>query len=747
MKIWKRRLIALLGAMATIATSAAIGVTGVGVAQADTLEWTGKNTYLSYRFDGSPMRIGVLNKDSQGRKYYCIEAGAPANHDVNNVVALPDSFEARRVSWLMGRYSDSDQRTQAAIGVLAHDYFDHNPAIWGQHKAVIMGQYSDLGGRVDELWNESGRNVPAGADVQQSYLQGIRKGSVKVAIEDTAGSPIAGVTFHVRLSGPAVFDNGSDEVSGVSDSQPIALGWKATGKGDVTAFVTYDRKTLDMVYSGQDYARIGNDERTDAGTIEFKVRKDFKPDILSSVDAKVVNDGQPVSDDLTSTLVGDDNYWVPDMKLTASGWYFAGLRPDQLHGEVTAAQGPNASSVFLNRLAASGYEPVAYGRAEFDRPGQTVRVTATTTADGSQQYRAPAGGFGTWVWAFERDKQSDEAKEYLIGDSVSSFLEPNETNSNRFRVEVQSSVTEHSASIGAELSDTISVSGFPEDHGDFQGNQNYGFKPDQPLAQVDVWWAGSSDGQQDDAQYRPQGKATPTPDANHRLVGTWDFLAKNGTIRVGGGVPDAHGAPVNIVAQDHGWYVFVWRFAGDDRVKAAASAYDDAWERTRVESFSPQELPMITTHVDKSAVNVGDTFHDVAKVTGDLPVGSYVEFTAYEPVGKGAPAGSGRKIMDAKRVTIASRHSGVEVSSPDVQVDKPGEVYWQAAVVSKEGDVITAHEVGVREETVTVNDGPEPQSESLAHTGATVLVFAGIGLSALAVGAFMVFAIRRRSGC
>ncbi|WEV72283.1 peptidase [Bifidobacterium sp. ESL0790] len=747
MKVWKRRLTAVLGAMAMIATSVAVGVAGVGTAQADTLEWTGRDTYLSYRFDGSPMRIGVLNKDSQGRKYYCIEAGAPANHDINNIVAFPDSVKARRLSWLMGRYSDSDQRTQAAIGVLAHDYLDHNLGVWGQHKDIIMGQYPDLAGRVNELWDEAGRNTPGGADIGQSYLQGIRKGSVNVAIEDDSGLPIAGVTFHVRLNGPAVFDNGSDEVSGVSASQPVTLGWKATDKGDVTASVTYDRKTLDMIYSGQDYARIGNDVRTDAGSIEFKVRKDFKPDILSSVAAKVVNDGQPVSDDLTSTLIGDDNYWVPDMKLTASGWYFAGLRPDELRGEVTAAQGSNASDTFLNCLAASGHEPTAYGQAEFTGPGQTVRATATTTAGGSQQYRAPAGGFGTWVWAFERDKQSEEAKEYLKGDSVSSFLEPNETNSNRFRIEVQSSVTEHSASIGSELSDTITVSGFPEDHGSFQGNQNYGFRPDQPLAQVDVWWAGSADGQQDDAQYRPQGKAAPAPDANHRLVGTWDFPAKNGTIRVGGGVLDAHGAPVNIVAQDHGWYVFVWRFGGDDRVKPAASDYDDAWERTRVEGFSPQELPMITTHVDKSAVNVGDTFHDVARVTGDLPVGSYVEFTAYEPVSKGAPAGSGRKIMDARRVSVPSRHSGSEVSSPDVQVDKPGEVYWQAAVVSPQGDVLTAHEVGVREETVTVSDGPGPQSESLAHTGATVLVFAGIGLGALAVGAIMVFAIRRRSGC
>ena len=44
---------------------------------------------------------------------------------------------------------------------------------------------------------------------------------------------------------------------------------------------------------------------------------------------------------------------------------------------------------------------------------------------------------------------------------------------------------------------------------------------------------------------------------------------------------------MHIVADQHGWYVFVWEFAGDDRVMPAASRHDDAWERTRV--FEPGE--------------------------------------------------------------------------------------------------------------------------------------------------------------
>lgn len=62
-------------------------------------------------------------------------------------------------------------------------------------------------------------------------------------------------------------------------------------------------------------------------------------------------------------------------------------------------------------------------------------------------------------------EQSKQAQEYLIGDWISPFMEAAESNTSRRKLEVMSTVTEHSADIGAELSDTITVSGFPADHG------------------------------------------------------------------------------------------------------------------------------------------------------------------------------------------------------------------------------------------------------------------------------------------
>lgn len=152
-------------------------------------------------------------------------------------------------------------------------------------------------------------------------------------------------------------------------------------------------------------------------------------------------------------------------------------------------------------------------------------------------------------------------------------------------------VTEHSADIGAELSDTITVSGFPADHGQYAGNEEYEFAADRPYATVSVWWSGDPDNPSNDEAYKPSGGEVPTEDDNHRLLATWEIPAMNGTFKIGAGALDAHGAPMYLTAERPGWYVFVWRFEGDDRVSPASSRYDDAWERVRVLPPCESEKP------------------------------------------------------------------------------------------------------------------------------------------------------------
>jgi hypothetical protein len=61
------------------------------------------------------------------------------------------------------------------------------------------------------------------------------------------------------------------------------------------------------------------------------------------------------------------------------------------------------------------------------------------------------------------------------------------------------------------------------------------------------------------------------------------------------GAPDVHGMPVNIVADVHGYYVFIYEFHGDDRASPVASSYMDAWERVRVLEDPPPPAATLTT--------------------------------------------------------------------------------------------------------------------------------------------------------
>lgn len=670
--------------------------------------------YLPYRLDGGTLFIGVQAKDTQDRNYYCIESGGPVSFAGGAAQRMADSDAARRLAWLMERYrQQQDAATHAAIGLLAHEHFDVNPQEWQRHRAVILADYPQLAQQADQLWHEAGRHVPTEAQVTSSFTQALRQGEVEVSVRNGDGQAVAGVGYTVTLHGPARFADGASSVSGVSGQVPSRHGWQATGDGSVEVSVSYDAVGVEQIAGTQDFIRPASSAQARGSAVTMEVRNSFTPSLSTVVRDTVNDEGVPVVDQVISGVRGPDDHWVPGLRLQARGWYFA-----VEHGQLSEAIEPQESEGvrdFLDRLAGQGFTPAAYGRASFTAPGQQISVTATVRPDGGGEYRATnPGGFGTWVWAFEREDLSDEAKRYVLDDVVSPFMEVQETNANRARVAVQSSVTEHTAIVGSELTDTITVTGFPDDHGAFKGDERFGFASDQPLAQVSVWWSGdATDPSRNDA-YRPDSVEEPVADEHHRLVGTWQYPAVNGVIRVGGGVPDAHGVPLHIEADAPGWYVFVWKFAGDDRVMPSASAYNDAWERTRVVDVVQPGKPSIVTQVEPGTVNVGEPFRDTAVVTGSCPSGSYVEFTAYRPVGEGVAPGMNDTLLDAARVAVDCTRGEARVDSPEVRADVPGLVYWKASLRSGQGDVLASHDLGVKGEIVVVR---EERTQPLAQTG------------------------------
>lgn len=693
--------------------------------------------HLEFFYNGVSTLLGMTAVDEHGRVYYCIEADQISGMDWGPVSAMDDSEEARRIAWLIERYRDDrDALTQGAIGLLVHDHFDlRKDTTWPDYRAIAVQTYPELEPTAQRLWDEAAAHTPVDAVVERTYTQGLREGEVTVKVTNGGGAAVAGVPYTVVLEGPAEFADGASSASGVTGTAPTAHAWRATGRGPVNASVRYEAGTLDHMESSQDLVRFGGMEQRSGPVVTFEIRKDFTPSLATATGATMVEAGEPLVDHVTSGLADERSRWVPGLELAADGWYFDGL--DTATSPMMPDDGQSAAD-FLNRLAKAGHAPSAYGSATFTGPDQTVSVTAVTEPDGSTPYRAKGDGLlGTWVWAFTRDRQSEQAREYLLADTVSPFMETPETNVNRAGLTVESSVTEHSAVVGAELSDTITVSGFPDDHGEFAGNEALGLGADRPYAQVSVWWSGDMADPANDEQYRPQGEAVPQEDEHHRMVGQWDYPARNGRIRVGAGAQDAHGEPVHIGAERHGWYVFVWRFDGDDRVAPAASAYDDAWERTRIEQFAPPDTPSLTTHVDEDRVQVGEPFHDVAHVSGSVPAGAYVQFDAYGAVEAGAAPDSGGKLVDGARSDADPAKRDQLVTSPEARSHEAGLVYWRATLFSPEGDVLATHELGVPGETVAVEEPPAEErlaEERLAHSGVGITPLGGIGAALGAVG-------------
>ena len=381
---------------------------------------------------GQRLYIGAIGTSEQGH-VYCIEAGKASELSYSQEIALADTDQARRVAWLAEEYRESrDARIHAGIGVLAHRYFDLDANAWQSHWAVIQGQHPDLARTADELWNQAGQSMPASTQASYAYEEGLRSGTVSVGVKNSSGVMVAGVPYSVTLSGPAEFVGGGQRVQGVSADKTITHAWRATGEGEVSVSTTYQRPALQQLVSNQDYVRFAGNTDVPGSGVRFSVRKAFTPALGTVAERHVVDAGQPVADTVTSGVGRRDRPLGARIGAQRHGLV---LRPDRsrrvgrchqsgARAERRGVPGrPGLPRLHARRLRRSG---IRRPRSACDRAGRT-------TADG-EPYLAPVdGGFGTWMWAFERGRQSEQAREYMTQDVVTPFLEIPETNANRAR--------------------------------------------------------------------------------------------------------------------------------------------------------------------------------------------------------------------------------------------------------------------------------------------------------------------------
>ena len=702
----------LAGGMLVTGTANAVDGTGPGYmmrAFHGNVWWLGDNEQI----------LGVMGTHN-GNPVYCIQIGMPGVNVNSGTWSDATDQTSQTAAYMVDRNKgDMSNLTQAAVQYALHEHLDQRPAWWNDAKqhnnGLVGGDWNTVAATAARLWKEAEDNLPSSLKASYQYTNAKRKGTINPEIKNGAGQYVSGVPYTITISGPAVFDaNGQKKYSGVTTGQEQHIPWTATGNGNATYKISHKVSRAQKLSSPNQDLFGPTDLSTRTADVTFQVSKDFQPTVSTQVGSKIVPRGARVSDRVTSGIKQGDE-WANGVNVTAKGYYYT-LDARQANGLAVLKQNGNEKTAdYLNRVAKAYGNPVATADATFSGPGQTQAVTAKN-ADGTDYVNPQDGRIGTWVWVILKNEQTQP--DYITADYVDPFGQTTESDVHKTGPNHDSTVLEQYTGLNKDIMDTITIGGLPQDYGQFNTNQAYGFGGDVK-AKIRVWWAGSGTGDRtQDEKFKPNTQAEPAADANHRLLGEWEVPAGNGTYKVGGGRITFRPAnagkaqtvaeDVNITATDAsqtGYYVFVYDFPGSDRASAFKSAYNDLWERSFVEK-NPATVDL-TSNVSAIEVGQGEEFHDVAHINGKVSRGSYVLFTAYDAV-PGRPDTSAAKLLDAVRVDItdeqadASDKSAFDVVSPTVKTDKTGNVYWQAELYNADGEPLATHELGIESETTIV---------------------------------------------
>lgn len=323
---------------------------------------------------------------------------------------------------------------------------------------------------------------------------------------------------------------------------------------------------------------------------------------------------------------------------------------------------------------------------------ETLVFTEEGTQATTGSVIAEREGFYTWVWEIEQTDYNDAY--------VTPFFEEIETSSARYELTITSETREYNVVPGGLAFDTITVSGFPEFHGDWQG--------------LGGWEA---DGQVvTHTLYGPFAEA-PTSDTDldtAPVVAAVDTPAENGTYRIGYGEHDDERA---FHLTEAGHYVFVSHYAGDSIIAPLTTDPGDLQEQVYVPGETESKPSVTTRAVPKAPV--GSPFNDEALVTGNVKEGSELTFDLYGPFERGedgkcvAPA----SLEDAGEPVFTSGPHPVDgpgvYASDAFTAEDEGCYFWVETLYGPDGEVEHQGEIGAPGETTEVYT---PEREVTVHT-------------------------------
>ena len=386
----------------------------------------------------------------------------------------------------------------------------------------------------------------------------------------------------------------------------------------------------------------------------------FQPEAVSKANSRLVKPGDAVTD--TLTVESSNGRWLK---------HNGDLIPVVFEG--TAYQVPGTLPPAQGSEVPAGAVPIG-----------TVQVTATGPGTyESPEVILPDAGFVTWVWQVKKASQPEWVRPYIASDWQDDYGINIESHSVRWPLTITSEVREYNVHAGGRAFDRITVTGFPDNHPDFEGDGYWG--PDEKELTHTVY-----------GPFKTDAELTDDLDLeNAPVLTTITTPAKNGVYDIGYTDDD------RIQPEEPGYYVVVTTFAGDDRVQPFESSPADIWERFYVPD-DKQPLSVITQATP--AAGVGEEFDDAALVQGSkIPDGAYLVFRAYGPQDPEAEPVCEAPFFTSEKIPVTQ--AGI-YRSGKTSVDRAGHVYWVETLYGKDGKVLAEGKCGAPGETTIVTGTP-----------------------------------------
>ncbi len=399
----------------------------------------------------------------------------------------------------------------------------------------------------------------------------------------------------------------------------------------------------------------------------------FQPVLTSQVGARLADPGQATTD--TIQVFASNGDW-----LKVAGAYV----PVTFEATVLQVPGTRPPTV------CGGIMPTVMAAAS-TQPQVIATVTLTATGPGtytSPPVTLPTAGFVTWVWSEVRADQPATWQDYVAGDWQDSYGQADETTSVRWPATSTSQLREYNIAPGGRAFDTITLTGFPDDHGDYAG---------------DRCWNGDLD-EVTHTVYGPFATASVLTDdldlSSAPVLTRLSTPARNGTYELGWTDQDA------ITPTEPGYYVVVSSFTGDDRVAPFQSSPADVHERFYVPPATPGPTPVSVITQATTTAQVGEAFDDVALVQGStIPDGVYLVFRAYGPQPSDEDPVCEQPAFESAPVPVVQ--PGV-YRSPAISVTEPGDVHWVETLYAQSGQILVQGVCGAPGETTNLQPPPAP---------------------------------------